>query len=123
MQRKHNKALVSAAKRLRSDMTKEEWRLWYGYLRRYPLRFQRQKILGRYIVDFYCSEAKLIIELDGNQHYEEDGLKKDEERTSFLEQYGLSVVRIPNSEVNKNFNGVCEYIDNVVKSRTESTLV
>ena len=96
-------------------MTKEERRLWYDCLRTYPVRFLRQKVLGRYIVDFYCAEAKLVIELDGSQHFEKVELAKDAERTAFLARYGLSVLRIPNSEVNQNFRGVCEYIDNAVK--------
>lgn len=81
----------------------------------YPIKFSRQKVLGKYIVDFYSAEAKLIIELDGSQHYEEKGIKKDFERTAYLEQYGLKILRIPNNQVNQNFRGVCEYIDNEVK--------
>ena len=96
-------------------MTKEERHLWYDYLRSYPVRFSRQKVLGMYIADFYCAEAKLIIELDGSQHYEDKNRIKDAERTSFLQSYGLQVIRIPNNEVNRNFRGVCEYIDTAVK--------
>ena len=96
-------------------MTKEERHLWYDFLRSYPIRFSRQKVLGKYIVDFYCAEAKLVIELDGSQHYEETAIEKDTERTLYLEQYGLKILRIPNNQVNQNFNGVCEYIDNEVK--------
>ena len=115
MQSKHNKQLVPFAKQLRKEMTKEERHLWYDYLRTYPIRFSRQKVLGEYIVDFYCAQAKLVIELDGSQHYEEQGTVKDRERTAFLEQYGLTVIRIPNNEVNQNFRGVCEYIDTAVR--------
>ena len=115
MQSKHNKQLVPLAKQLRKEMTREERHLWYDFLRSYPVRFSRQKILGKYIADFYSAEAKLIIELDGSQHYENDEMKKDTERTSFLEGYGLTVIRIPNNEVSKNFDGVCEYIDAAVK--------
>ena len=96
-------------------MTKEERHLWYDFLRGYPVRFSRQKVLGRYIADFYSAEARLVIELDGSQHFEEDNLLKDAERTAFLEAYGLRVIRIPNNEVNKNFQSVCENIDAVVK--------
>ena len=85
------------------------------FLKTYPIRFNRQKIIGKYIVDFYCAKAKLIIELDGSQHYEENGAFKDVERTKFLEQYCLRVIRIPNNEIKQNFNGVCEYIDLCVK--------
>ncbi len=115
MQRKHNKSIVPTAKMLRKNMTKEEKRLWYDFLRAYPIRFSRQKVLGKYIVDFYCAEAKLVIELDGSGHYTEKGEQNDEERTTFLEEYELTVVRIPNTEIHENFIGVCEYIDKIVK--------
>ena len=92
-------------------MTKEERHLWYDFLRTYPVRFLRQKVIDNYIVDFYCHEARLIIELDGSQHYEEKGLIKDKIRTQKIEKRDLTVIRIPNNEVKYNFNGVCEYID------------
>ena len=122
MQRKYNKEIVPTAKMLRKNMTKEEKHLWYDFLRTYPKRFSRQKVLGKYIVDFYCAEAKIVIELDGSQHYEQNEMRKDEERTEFLKGYGLTVVRIPNDEVNKNFAGVCEYIDIKVKQAISITL-
>ena len=115
MQSKYNKQLIPLAKQLRKEMTKEERHLWYDFLRAYPVRFSRQKVLGKYIADFYSAEAKLVIELDGSQHYEENNMEKDSERTVFLEGYGLTVIRIPNNEVNSNFRGVCEYIDTAVK--------
>ena len=115
MQRKHNKQLVSFAKWLRKEMTKEERHLWYDFLRTHPVRFSRQKVLGKYIADFYSAEAKLVIELDGSQHYEDGNMEKDTERTTFLEGYGLTVIRIPYNEVSRNFRGVCEYIDAAVK--------
>ena len=115
MQPKHNKQLVPLAKQLRKEMTKEERHLWYDFLRSYPVRFSRQKVLGKYIADFYCAEAKLVIELDGSQHYEDRNVKKDADRTAFLEGYGLRVIRIPNNEVDRNFCGVCAYIDAAVK--------
>ena len=114
MQRKYNKDLVPVAKMLRKNMTKEENHLWYDFLRSYPVRFSRQKVLGRYIADFYCKEANLVIELDGSGHYSDEGRVYDEERTAFLEGYGLTVIRISNVEINKNFRGVCEYIDMLV---------
>ena len=110
MQSKHNKQLVPLAKQLRKEMTKEERHLWYDFLRSYPVRFSRQKVLGKYIADFYSAEAQLIIELDGSQHYEADEIQKDADRTAFLEGYGLTVIRIPNNKVNRNFRGVCEYM-------------
>ena len=96
-------------------MTKEERHLWYDFLRQYPVRFSRQKVLGKYIVDLYSAQAKIIIELDGSQHYEPENVKKDAERTAYLEEFGLTVLRIPNNEVMNNFLGVCEYIDTAVK--------
>ena len=115
MQSKHNRQLVPLAKQLRKEMTKEERHLWYDYLRSYPVRFSRQKVLGKYIADFYSAEARLVIELDGYQHYENVNIEKDAQRTAFLKNYGLSIIRIPNNEVNRNFRGVCEYIDAAVK--------
>ena len=115
MESKHNKTIVPFAKELRKNMTKEEKHLWYDYLKSYQLKFLRQKIIGKYIADFYCAEAKLVIELDGSQHYEEKGREKDAERTEFLKKYGINVIRFTNKEVNDNFKGVCEYIDLTVK--------
>ena len=114
MEYKHNQQLVPYAKKLRKEMTKEERHLWYDFLRGHPARFSRQKVLGKYIADFYSAKAQLVIELDGSQHYEEQNMERDEERTAFLEGYGLRVVRIPNNEVSENFEGVCEYIDLLV---------
>lgn len=117
MQRKHNEKLVPLGKALRNNMTKEERHLWYDYLRNYPVRFTRQKVLANYIADFYCAKAKLAIELDGSQHYTKEGLEKDEERTAFLNKYGIVVLRIPNGNIENDFYGICKYIDNVVKER------
>ena len=115
MYRKHNTDLTSNARTLRKNMTKEEKHLWYDFLKSYPIRFLRQKVIDNYIVDFYCHSARLIIELDGSQHYEENSLLKDEIRTDRIEQRNLTVIRISNNEVNRNFEGVCQYIDVVVK--------
>ena len=115
MQSKHNKQLVPLAKQLRKEMTKEERHLWYDFLRTYPVRFSIQKVLGKYIADFYSAEARLVIELDGSQHYENDNMEKDAERTDYLKGYGLKVIRIPNNEVSRNFRGVCEHIDATVR--------
>ena len=111
MERKHNAKLTENARDLRKHMTKEERHLWYDFLRSYPVRFLRQKVIDNYIVDFYCSEARLIIELDGSQHYEEAGALRDKIRTERIESRRLTVLRIPNNEINQNFRGVCEYID------------
>ena len=113
--KKRNKQLTPLAKELRKDMTKEERHLWFDYLRTYPIKFMRQKVLGKYIADFYCASAKLVVELDGSQHYENSNIEHDIERTRFMNFYGLNVIRIPNNEVNTNFAGVCQYIDLAVK--------
>ena len=110
MEPKYNPKLVARAQQLRKDMTKEERHLWHDFLKSYPIRFTRQKVLGKYIADFYCAQAKLVIELDGSQHYEEANMQKDNERTQFLELYDLRVLRIPNNEVNQNFDDVCQQI-------------
>ena len=115
MQYKHNKQLVPLAKSLRKEMTKEERHLWYDFLKGYPVRFSGQKVLGKYIADFYSAEAKIVIELDGSQHYQEGNLETDQERTEFLEKYGLKVIRIANNEVNRDFQVVCELIDKEVR--------
>lgn len=91
-------------------MTKEERHLWYDFLRQLPVTFNRQKVIGPYIADFYCGSAKLVIELDGSQHYEENGIASDAERDNYLASLGLRVLRYSNADVNHNFNGVCEDI-------------
>ena len=115
MQYKHNKQLVPFARNLRKNMTKEERHLWYDFLRGYNVRFIRQKPIGKYIVDFYCAKANIVVELDGSQHFEPAEISKDNERSAFLEAYGLTIIRIPNNAVTENFRGVCEYIDTTVQ--------
>ena len=117
MDRKGNRKLVPLARNLRKEMTREERKLWYQFLHHYPVRFYRQKVLGKYIADFYCAKAKLVIELDGSQHYEEKGQEKDAFRTRYLEGYDLEVLRIANNQLRENFEGVCAYIDWIVKQR------
>ena len=107
---------VTLARNLRKNMTPWERKLWFEFLREYPIRFQRQKPIGNFIVDFYCFKAKLVIEIDGLQHYTEEGRQKDEFRTEILEGYDLKVIRFTNRQINTNFRGVCEYIDATVKA-------
>ena len=116
----YNKANISRARTLRAKMTPWERKLWYEFLKEYPVRFLRQKPIGRYIVDFYCATAGIVIELDGSQHYEKEAMKKDEERTKHLSSYGLTIIRIPNNQIDENFKGVCEHIDFVVRKKEES---
>ena len=117
MQDKHNPKLVTIARILRRNMTKEERKLWYDFLHTYPVKFTRQKVLGKYVVDFYCAKAKLVVELDGSGHFTARGKIEDAERTSFLSEYDLRVIRISNLEINTNFKGVCDYLDHAVQER------
>ena len=112
--------LILRAKELRKTATPQERHLWYDFLSRYPVRFQRQKTIDHFIADFYCHAAKLVIELDGSQHYEEQGIERDKERTAILEQYGLKVIRFSNLDMERNFEGVCTAIDLAVKERMNS---
>ena len=111
----HNKKLVPLAKELRKNMTKEERKLWYDFLRNHPLKFLRQKIIDNYIADFYCPTAKLVIELDGGGHFNQENLKADKIRDDNINKFNIKVARIPNNEINDNFEGVCEYINLLVK--------
>ncbi len=101
-------------------MTKQEKHLWYDFLCNYPIRFQRQKTIDNYISDFYCHKAKLVIELDGSQHYTEEGLKYDGNRSEILARYNLEVLRFSNTDIDQNFSAVCEAIDEKVKLRLPS---
>lgn len=114
MSLEYNPKLIKKAIDLRSNPTPQERHLWYDYLSKYPVRFQRQKVIDNFIVDFYCAKAKLVIELDGSQHYKEQEQLKDKKRTNKLKKYNLFVLRISNNELDRNFQGVCAKI---VKSR------
>ena len=112
---KYNGKNIILAKNLRKNATHQENHLWYDFLSKYEIRFQRQKAIDNFIADFYCYKAKLIIEIYGSQHYIEEGRQKDEFRTEILEGYGLKIIRFTNRQINDNFFGVCEYIDRVDK--------
>ena len=107
----YNSELRERARVLRKNMTKQERHLWYDYLQTYPVKFYRQRIIDHYIADFYCSRAHLVIEIDGGQHYMPEGMNYDNYRTSVIESYGLEVVRLTNLDINRNFRGVCDFID------------
>jgi len=113
----YNKALIPRAKELRKNATRQENHLWYDYLRVYPARFQRQKTIYHYIVDFYCASAKLIVELDGHQHEGKDAKEYDEMRTQVFESAGLMVLRFKNDDVEQRFRSVCQAIDQTVQQR------
>jgi len=106
----HNKKLKANSQELRKNMTKEERRLWYDFLKTLPVTFNRQKIINKYIVDFYCASSKLIIELDGSQHYEEDNVIADKKRDNALNELGFNVLRFSNRDINERFKQVCEEI-------------
>ena len=107
MNQTRNAKLTPNAKALRKTMTKEENRLWYDCLKQLPVTVNRQKVIGRYIVDFYCASAKIVIELDGSQHFDDAALDADRERDSYLNSLGLTVLRYTNLQVNRNFREVC----------------
>ena len=115
MNQTHNAKLDANAKALRKNMTKEERHLWYDFLKSLPVMVHRQKVIGNYIVDFYIASAKLVIELDGSQHYETDGKISDEAKDAYMRSLGLTVLRYANSDVNRNFQGVCQDIWNHLK--------
>ena len=107
MKNTKNQELTAISQMLRRNMTREERHLWYDFLKSQPVVFRRQKVIGRYIVDFFCADAKLVIELDGSQHYSADGRQTDALRDDYLKSRGLTVVRYSNLEVTQNFEGVC----------------
>ena len=113
----HNVRLTSRAQELRKNMTKEERRLWYEYLRGYPVRFRRQVTFGNYILDFYCAAAKLAVELDGSQHFEPEGQRYDAVRSAFFSNNGIRVLRFSNLDVLQNLRGVCQAIDMAVQEQ------
>ncbi len=115
MKIKYKKKLKSYARDLRTSMTKEERKLWYEFLIKSPVRFQRQKPIENYIADFYCDKASLIIEIDGSQHYEEVQKKYDDIRTIVLNNLGFKVIRFTNIDINLDFENVCLAIENLIK--------
>ena len=114
MNNTNNPKLAPNAHSLRKRMTKEERHLWYDFLKGLPVMVHRQKVIGQYIVDFYIAEGKIVIELDGSQHYEYAGKQKDALRDEYLSSLGISVLRYSNLDVTRNFNGVCQDIWNHV---------
>ena len=110
------------ARRLRREMTPHERKLWYLFLRKYPVKVYKQRIIGRFIVDFYCASAKLVIEVDGSQHYESQGMAYDAERSASLSALGLEVLRFSNRNIDRDFRGVCEQIDITIQNRLQDPL-
>ena len=120
MNKHNNKNLTYNSQSLRKEMTKEERHLWYDYLKGLPVTINRQKVFGRYILDFYCAGSKIAIELDGSQHYEEEGIHKDIERDAYLKAQGITVLRYTNYDVDHNFEGVCLDIERHLFGDTSS---
>ena len=114
-----NRPLKDRASAMRKDMTQEERKLWYQYLRSYPVKFRRQRIQAPFILDFYCREAALAIEIDGSQHYTDYGRSYDKWRTNHIEREGISVLRFSNGDIRDRFDGVCIMIDLTVQKRME----
>ena len=112
-----NGRLLDNARSLRREMTKEERHLWYDFLRTHPAKFYRQKIVGNYILDFYCHTARLAIELDGSQHYSESGALRDRNRDAYFRSIGLEALHFANNQVDAEFYAVCSEIDAAVKAR------
>ena len=117
---KKNNELLNIARILRHNMTRQEQHLWYDFLRYYPQKIYKQRIIDNFIADFYCHSARLVIEIDGSQHYTNQGKAHDEARTEILERYGIYVLRFSNEDIDKNFDGVCRMIDKVINERIKS---
>ena len=107
----YNKKLKPNATKLRKKMTSQERKLWFLFLKEHPLKWYRQRVINRFIVDFYCSQANLVIEIDGSQHFTEQGLAYDSERTVILQAYGLRVLRYTNKQIDCSFQAVCNDIE------------
>ena len=115
-----NKKLTSNSKSLRKEMTKEEKHLWYDFLKKLPFEVKRQKVIRNYIVDFYIPKYKIVIELDGIQHYTDEHIENDMERDEFLRNKNMLVLRYPNTDINKRFEGVCADIVVKIKEKNDN---
>ncbi len=113
---KNDKQLLFA-RILRREMTPHEKKLWYCFLRKYPVKIYKQRIIDSYIADFYCASANLVIELDGSQHFEEQGKEYDAIRNQVFAQYGLYTLRFTNLEIDREFDRVCKIIDFMIQDR------
>ena len=116
---KKNNNLLEIARLLRKNMTEQENHLWYDFLQHYPIKIYKQRIIDDFVADFYCHQARLVIELDGSQHYTPEGKKYDAFRTEIMERYGIEVIRFLNRDIDNNFEGVCYVIDKTIKRRIE----
>ena len=114
---KRNFRMLDQAKELRRNMTSQEKKLWYQFLRDYPVGVYKQRIIESFIADFYCATARLVIEIDGSQHYTEQGMAYDAERSIIMERYGIKTIRFSNYEVDYCFEQVCMMIDAQIGQR------
>ncbi len=114
-----NKEMVSVAQKMRKTMTPYERKLWFLFLQKHPVRFYRQRVIDSFIADFYCASAKLVIEIDGTQHYTAQGLQYDRERTAIIENYGIQVLRFSNEDIESRFTHVCATINAIVAQRRQ----
>ena len=117
-----NNKLLNIAKILRRNMTRQEKHLWYDFLRYYPVKIYKQRIIDNFITDFYCHNARLVIEIDGPQHYTDEGKAHDEARTEIFKRYGIRVLRFSNKDIDDNFKDVCNMIDRVINERIENLI-
>ena len=120
---KKNNELLNIARILRRNMTRHEKHLWYDFLRKYPIKIYKQRIIDNYVADFYCHQARLVIELDGSQHYTLQGERRDAVRSDVLEKYGIFVLRFSNMDIDRNFDGVCRTIDREIRSRLTEIII
>ena len=120
---KKNNELLNIARILRRNMTRHEKHLWYDFLRKYPIKIYKQRIIDNYVADFYCHQARLVIELDGSQHYTLQGERRDAVRSDVLEKYGICVLRFSNMDIDRNFDGVCRTIDREIRSRLTEIII
>ena len=119
---KKNNKLLNVARIMRRNMTRHEKHLWYDFLRNYSVKVYKQRIIDNFIADFYCHSARLVIELDGSQHYTVQGEADDSARTETLEKYGIYVLRFSNKDVDDNFDGVCQMIGKVISERINNPI-
>ena len=108
---KNDPLYTDRARKLRKNMTPQERHLWFDFLRGHTLKFYRQKVLDIYILDFYCPVCRLAVELDGGQHYEQKNMEYDKARDKYLKDKNIKVLRFSNSDIDRNFEGVCQAIE------------
>ena len=112
-----NENLKKYAVEMRKNQTEEEKKVWYQILKGRTPKFHRQRIIGNYIVDFYCPQLRLAIEIDGYQHFYEENLEYDSKRTEYIETLDIYILRFENTEVNKDIEYVRFIIDNACDAR------